>query len=1696
MEAFARRTDVRLEPGNSLGPARGAPSSSAADGARDWLVTGRRNPRRLFSSCLLGLAVGVLLANLAAAPAAEIPAGRPEESIRSGRWFQEPLVPDRTPTVEESEALLGSLRRVASRVDQDDLSELTRHVAQWADGAWTPSVKNQLGLEWYRLGYFSRALEAWESVWRLRAAAAGGTGAAAIHAGTHLAEMYARLGRMEALIQLLPDLESRCHDPADLQRAQAARAGLEIMQARPEVAFRCGPLALDRIRSYRAPTNACHPLIFQSRSTTNGLSLGEVADLATALEMKYQMAFRSNGAPVLTPSVVHWRAGHFAAVVARRGERFLTQDPTFWNESTISKEALESEASGYFLVPGGSLPQGWRAVGTSEGSRIFGKGTTKSSDPDSTTPWDAKARNRPGPRSAWNDQPNNCGLASWDLHLLLLSQQITDTPIGYSPPVGPPVFVTFTYNQRQNYRFGFRSEWVTGWEDSIVDEPRNPFANLYLSIEGGWLTFKPDNDSTNEFVALHRNLGRLARTSTNSYEWLFPDGTKRLYSSGASTNAVNLRSLLLSGIEDSAGNRVTIQRNAAGRAESLTDAIGQVTRLFYELTDPGFPSQPDPFSPNVANRDFSNQPTRVVDPFGRVARLNYIKTTVDVPGSAGPAYRYFVYQLASITDVVGLTSRFAYEGWGGVVTNLATPYGETKFRWQLIKSDPRGFFIEITDAEGATERYEFNESSRIQINRTERLDAVPRRMNTVNDWLYGRNVYHWDKKSFAEAFSPTDYRSATIYHFQHAENLTVAGPILESLKRPLEHRVWFNYPGQGAAWFPGTSDQPSRIGRVLDDGTTQLWQAEYNDLGNVTRSTDPLGREITLDYAANGIDVIAARQTRGGQNEVLARATYNARHQPLTVTDAAGQTTRFAYNARGQVIEAGNPRNDTTRFGYDANGYLVEVDGPLPGPQDRSAFTYDAAGRIRTAVDQDNYTLTFDYDALDRMTRVTFPDGTSQQTTYQRLNIATVRDRLGREVRLNYDGLGRVVSTEDALGRITRFQWCGCGDVSSVIDPLGRMTQWHRDLQGRVIGKEYADGSKIRYDYEKTTSRLSRIVDEQNQITQYRYDLAGSLVEKRHINSIRPTPDVAYAYDLNYRRVISMTDGNGLTMNTYRPIDGLPGAGRLALVDGPWANDEAAYAYDELGRVRARTIHGVGMRKSYDAAGRLSQLTNALGAFRYAWEGGSDRLSAVDYPNGQRTAYAYYGNAGDQLPQKIKHLLPGGATLSEFSYDYNSASQITKWTQFQASRLKAWSPSYDATDRLTNIVETVSGGASSLLAWSHDAADNRFLELLNGERREFNHNALNQLTDFTPNLPIPSAACEWDAENRLIVISNATSRVEMSYDGYGRRTRIVERNGNGLVRDRRFLWCGLQLAEERDASGANTLKRFSSFGVQNVASPDLPPGDYFLTRDHLGSIREMTSGLGTASVFDYTAFGESRTLSGSMTSDFGFAGYFQQISTGTLLAPFRAYQPSLGRWLSRDPGAERAGLNLYAYADQDPVNRVDPDGWDSAAAPLLQNTPGYKAVKNAQAQYDAVKKVGQALDSVVEKGVRKAATGAVDGKLRDEAKKAIPKGARDEAAKLNEAAGKRGDDSIDPYAKKGVSVLGNGINDALGGDIGAPRKGNPLKRKCAPAKPEKSYFSEVWDSWFGAGDAPPPPPPDGPINVKPAFEGARADDAY
>jgi RHS repeat-associated protein len=1443
------------------------------------------------------------------------------------RVFTEPLVPVGGEAAgAENSALAIALVGYSKRNSPDDYSAVTEFLTAHPKSPWRASLLTDLGFEYYNTAHYLEALEAWNEGWQLaRNATNTQAKAVADRAAGELAYMYARLGRTTELESLLNSFAGRTFVGPATEKIAGARDALWTMKNHPEVAFRCGPLALNQIKLSLDPKHAGNSLIYNSTSTSNGCSLQQVADLSKAIGLDYQMAFRERSAPFVVPCVVHWKAGHYAALVRRDADRYLLQDPTFGNTVWATRQVLETETSGYFLIPPGALRDGWRRVGAGEGSTVWGRGVTANTDPKPIGPCDPQSGgNNPcqppcqngadGRRHSKIDidhiiiQSGNGTLdldnmtvtavrmAVSSVHFSTVNLNLSDTPVGHTPPVGPAVEFNVRYNHRDAFQpslfaySNFGPKWTSSWISYLTDNPQSPSADVDYYIRGGGTrTFTGFDTNSQTFASQQYDHTRLTRTGAASYQMSFPDGSKLIF--GQSDGSVGTsRKVFLSQVRDPFGNTASLAYDADLRLMTIADALGQVTQLAYAY--PG-----DIY-----------KITKVTDPFGRFASFNY-----DDLG-----------RLTNITDVIGLSSTFTYETNGDFINALITPYGTNTF---IRGGTNTTRFLETVYPDGSRDRVEFNQSANLGIPNSDPNPTVPQGMNTDNLYLYGRNTFYWSRDACATSYM--DYSKARLYHWLHTSDLTSSSGILESTKEALEGRVWYDYQGQIGAYVVGPNNLPSHVGRVLDDGTTQLSKYQYDEFGHLTNSIDPLGRTISYLYSSNGIDLLEIRQTRGGNNELLARATYNAQHLPLTETDASGHTNFYTYNSRGQVLTETNPKSETTSYTYDNNGYLLAIDGPLPGTNDVSAATYDAFGRIRTHTDVNGYTTTADYDNLDRMTQLTHPDGTFEQITYDRLDPVVIQDRAGRQTMLGYDNIRQLTKRTDALNRVTLFQWCSCGALKTMTDPTGRTTSWQNDVQGRLTSKQYADGSQVKYLYERTTSRLRQVVDEKLQVATYLFNLDNSLHSVSYDNTVVPTPQVSYTYDPNYKRIISRTDGTGTTTYVYNPITEIPvsGAGRLASVDGPLPNDTITYGYDELNRRISTTIGGLISTTTYDAAGRVVNESNLLGSFSYIYDGSSGRVVSESFPNGL-TATMGYGTLEQDLNLQSITYQAGTTPISQQIYGRDiPARRITTWAvQADAQPPNVSTFGYDAANQLLSASVTNAGLSVATLTYAYDLSGNRIADQLDGATNVSIYNALNQLAVRSGGLA-QDHTNEWDGKDRLVAVNAGPRRTEFTYDAQSRLTTIRTLTNSIEESFRAFVWDNNQLCQERDAAGTVT-KRFFSQGVQLSSGPDA--GNYYYTRDHLDSIRELIDAKGHVRArYAYDPFGRSTRVSGDLEADFGFAGMFQVSQTGLCFARFRAFDPESGRWLSRDPlrNSEVAeGPNLYAYVGNNPLNLVDPLG--------------------------------------------------------------------------------------------------------------------------------------------------------------------------
>lgn len=1393
------------------------------------------------------------------------------QSLQMVRLFPEPLAPvGGEPTNADNEALATSLQGFS---ESRDAAVLDAFVKANTTSPWCASVLVNLGLLQFDEGYYSKALQSWTQAWNLGKNATE-PAPIVLRGLAEALKMNCRVGRVDDAKALLAQLGERKTSGLNATMIDESRKAIGQMETMPAECFKCGPFALSSILAHtKKHTPETFARLNAYATTAQGTSLAMVVALANEqFGMTMQVAKRvSNEAPILVPAVIHWKLSHYGALLEETDGRYLMTDPTFGTSQWIGKDAIDVESSGYFVVPAGELPQGWKAVDEAESGTIWGRGDVAVGD-----------GNKTGPNAPKKGKGGGCGMAGWSIHHSLASLNIEDIPLFYDPPAGPPVHLRVNYSQMEQNQpttINFSNLgplWNLSWVSFLTFDSNN--ARL-RSGDGGTELYTRFNSGTNTYDPDQSSHTRLVRINATQYERQDSDGSKMVFDLPDGTGR-----LFMTQIVDPQGNALTLSYDANFRLVSLTDAVGQVTTLTHGSNTPGHPQ--------------FYLVTAVTDPFGRSAALTYDANS----------------RLLGVMDQIGIVSSFSYDA-NGKVTTLTTPYGSTSFDFGTATVPVKGVVshVQVTEPNGAKYRVES-----LQYSTTPASDAaVPTGMPVQNQYLNYRNSYYWDAKAMQDA--PGDYTKANLTHFLHLNIAAIKASVIESEKDPLESRIWYFYQNQSNSIFTneGMGANPTHIGRVLDDGSTQLDRYSYNDLGNVTQVIDPLGRTTNFVYAANGIDVNSVSQVNAsGGSDLLATFTWNGQHLPVTITDASGAVTTFAYNARGQVTSVTNALGHTASYVYNALGHLTSADGPLPGTGDQRTFTYDAVGRTDTVTNGEGYTLNFDYDALDRVTRVTYPDGSYEQVTYTNLDPTQVRDRMGRITTMVYDSAQQLITVTDPLSRVIKLDWCQCGSLRRMIDPLGRVTTWNEDIQGRTTEKIFPDGTKETYTYEATTSRLARTTNVKGygQIFSYNLDDSTSAITQMDPDDAGTT----YTYDPAYPRLATMTDGLGTTVYSYGVVNGSsPGANLLKKVKTLRDGIEVTYNHDLLGRVSTRAIDGVPQSVLHDAAGRVSSLTNALGSFGFTYEASSGRITGVSMPNGQSVTASYFGNAGDRRLQQLRNVQPNATTLSQFDFSYNIEGQITAWNQ-QSSGNPAlnYNLGYDAARQLASMT-----AAGRDFGFTYDLAGNLKTKSLNAATTTFTHNILNELQTASPALGT-NKTYSWDGEDRLerITFTGTNLSTKLKYDGMGRCVEISELDGTTVTSLKRFVWCGLERCEERDASGAVT-RRFFPQGEQ------INGVNYFYALDHLGSVREMTDSTGAVHArYDYDPYGVRTKLAGDLEASAGFTGHYFHAPSGLHLTLFRAYDAQTARWLSRDPLGEEEGMNLYAYVGGDPVNGVDPLG--------------------------------------------------------------------------------------------------------------------------------------------------------------------------
>jgi RHS repeat-associated protein len=184
----------------------------------------------------------------------------------------------------------------------------------------------------------------------------------------------------------------------------------------------------------------------------------------------------------------------------------------------------------------------------------------------------------------------------------------------------------------------------------------------------------------------------------------------------------------------------------------------------------------------------------------------------------------------------------------------------------------------------------------------------------------------------------------------------------------------------------------------------------------------------------------------------------------------------------------------------------------------------------------------------------------------------------------------------------------------------------------------------------------------------------------------------------------------------------------------------------------------------------------------------------------------------------------------------------------------------------------------------------------------------------------------YDTENRLTGLASGGNTIGLyAYDGAGNRVGKTA--------------AGLSTAYSLDlASGLpQVLTETTGSAVSSYAYAggplelDRSGTTYWYLSDTLGSVRLVTDSVGASpATYAYSAFGSTRTSTGTLANEVRFSGERTDTESGLEFLRARTYDPSVGTFLQRDTWGitptNSQSLDAYAYTENDPTDRVDPSG--------------------------------------------------------------------------------------------------------------------------------------------------------------------------
>jgi RHS repeat-associated protein len=465
------------------------------------------------------------------------------------------------------------------------------------------------------------------------------------------------------------------------------------------------------------------------------------------------------------------------------------------------------------------------------------------------------------------------------------------------------------------------------------------------------------------------------------------------------------------------------------------------------------------------------------------------------------------------------------------------------------------------------------------------------------------------------------------------------------------------------------------------------------------------------------------------------------------------------------------------------------------------------------------------------------------------------------------------------------------------------------------------------------------------------YDNWGRL--SHHRNPLAPS-----GQEFTYGYALVSTNQTGRLLSIAAPVPGLTtalsylenaGNHRLQEIWNKKGTDTLSkfnYQFDSAGRIRKwlqQVASGTpqALTNYYDREGQLLDQVIApqdgapAKGYSYAYDAAGNRtaeqIDTLDNTWSSIVSSATYNDLNQltgisgsgTLPVRFAGWIDEPGTVTVTSSGTTVPAQMTWDEDGPSGRTR-----FSATLTLASGTQDATITATDRNNPGNQQAQNYTVQVAGGAAKSFTYDANGNCESMT--VAGVTTTYAWDAEDRLVQITKGNQTTKIAYDAFSRWRTIIEKTGAVTNSTKHFLWSGLTLVAESDANNQVT-RRFYPEGMQVITGSQT--SSYYFTRDHLGSIREVTDSSGAVVArYDYDPYGRRTQISGETDFEFGFTGHYYHAQSGLHLAPFRAYSADLGRWLSRDPIGEAGGLNLYGYVGNSLIDHVDRFGLYGYAA--------------------------------------------------------------------------------------------------------------------------------------------------------------------